>query len=80
LSQVTPSTAALRRVIKKLCARGAMTPADLASVLGKTDVANFVRAHLAPMVDAGELERTHPENPTHPRQAYRVIGTGREKP
>jgi ATP-dependent DNA helicase RecG len=74
-----PSTEALRRVIRKLCAWGPMTPADLASVLGKTDVANFVRAHLAPMVDAGELERTHPENPTHPRQAYRTTGAGREK-
>ena len=73
-----PSAKDLRRVIKMLCSQE-MTPADLASVLGKTDVANLVRAHLAPMVDAGELERTHPENPTHPRQAYRTTASDLEK-
>jgi hypothetical protein len=57
-----------------------MTPTELARNLGKKDVSNFVRAHLSPMLEAGELERTHPENPAHPRQAYRTTALGREKP
>jgi hypothetical protein len=39
-----PSAKDLRRVIRMLCSQE-MTPADLASVLGKTDVANLGRAH-----------------------------------
>jgi hypothetical protein len=32
-------------------------------------------------IDAlGELERTYPENPAHPRQAYRTTVLGKEKP
>jgi hypothetical protein len=57
-----------------------MTPTELAWNLGKKDVANFVRSHLTPMLEAGELERTHPENPAHPRQAYQTTALGREKP
>jgi ATP-dependent DNA helicase RecG len=57
-----------------------MTPLELASTLGKKDVARFVRSHITPMLGAGDLERIYPENPAHPRQAYRTTGAGKEKP
>jgi hypothetical protein len=53
-----------------------MTPLELAATLGKKDVARFVRSHVTPMLEARELARTHPENPTHPRQAYRTTASG----
>ena len=74
-----PTSKDLRRVIRKLCAFRPMTPTELARTLGKRDVANFVRSHVTPMLDAGELERIFPESPAHPRQAYRTTGGGREK-
>lgn len=33
---------------------------------------NLARRHLWPMANEGTLVRTHPENPTHPEQAYRA--------
>ena len=75
-----PGVADLRRIVREICSFRPMTPFELAEILGKKDVANFARTHLAPMVDAGDLERTHPEKPTHPRQAYRTTALGREKP
>jgi ATP-dependent DNA helicase RecG len=75
-----PPLEELRRVVRKFCAFKPMTPTELAWNLGKKDVANFVRSHITPMLEAGELERTHPENPAHPRQAYRTTALGREKP
>jgi ATP-dependent DNA helicase RecG len=70
----------LRRVIRKLCAFKPMTPAGLAWNLGRREVANLVRTHIKAMLKAGELERTYPDNPAHPRQAYRTTKLGREKP
>jgi ATP-dependent DNA helicase RecG len=75
-----PTSQELRRTIRKLCAFRPMAPTELARNLGKRDVSNFVRSHLTPMLEAGELERTHPENPAHPRQSYRTTALGREKP
>ena len=75
-----PETEALRRIIRELCSRRPMAPLELATTLGKKDVPRFVRSHLTPMLEAGELERTYPENPAHPRQAYRTTVLGKEKP
>lgn len=55
-----------------------MTPLELATILTKKDVARFVRSHITPMLEAGELERIYPETPTHPRQAYRTTAARRE--
>jgi len=70
----------LRRVIRKLCTFKPMTPAGLAWHLGRREVANLVRTHIKAMLAAGELERTFPDNPAHPRQAYRTTALGMEKP
>lgn len=63
--------AAVRAVITALCAHYPMRPADLGVILGRNP--GYIReTYLTPMVEAGELEYTHPENPAHPQQAYRV--------
>jgi hypothetical protein len=59
-------------VIEALCAHRPMGPAELARVLGFRDPRLLVRRHLRPLVEAGRLERTHPDNPSHPDQAYRA--------
>jgi hypothetical protein len=41
-------------------------------VLGLSDAPKLVERHLAPMISEGLIERTHPDNPTHPEQAYRA--------
>jgi ATP-dependent DNA helicase RecG len=63
--------AAVRAVIAALCAHHPMRPADMGVILGRN--AGYLReTYLTPMVEAGELEYTHPENPAHPQQAYRA--------
>ncbi|MFT7519570.1 MAG: ATP-dependent DNA helicase RecG [Kiritimatiellia bacterium] len=67
-----PRKARLWPVIEALCAHRAMGPADLARVLGFRDPRLLVRRHLKPLVDDGRLERTRPDSPSHPKQAYRT--------
>ena len=63
--------AAVRAVIAALCAHHPMRPADSGIILGCNP--GYLReTYLTPMVEAGELEYTRPENPAHPQQAYRV--------
>jgi ATP-dependent DNA helicase RecG len=38
----------------------------------------LVERHLKEMVEEGLLERTHPENPAHPAQAYRAVRSARD--
>lgn len=59
-------------VIADLCALRAWAPHQLARVLPVTSPKMLVHRHLSPMVEAGLLERTHPESPNHPEQAYRT--------
>ncbi|MBI4818893.1 MAG: putative DNA binding domain-containing protein [Deltaproteobacteria bacterium] len=61
----------LRTAIVELCGIRPWTPAELSVVLGRS-VRKLVDKHLAPLVRDGRLERTHPESPTHPDQAYRT--------
>jgi ATP-dependent DNA helicase RecG len=67
-----PRQARVRQLIVRLAALRPWSPAELAGVLGLADVQKLVERHLSPMVKAGQLERTHPDNPAHPRQAYRT--------
>lgn len=59
-------------VIADLCAARPWRPGDLARVLDLTNPTMLVHRHLSPMVEAGLLERTHPNTPNHPDQAYRT--------
>jgi len=53
-----------------LLRRRPLRPAELASILGRTNVDKLTQRHLSPMVADGLLKRTIPETPTDPNQAY----------
>src|SRR5690606_23131990 len=67
-----PRKERLRAAILRLTEHAPYTPAELSALLGMRDVAKLVERHLGPMVKSGQLERTHPDNLTHPRQRYRA--------
>ncbi len=48
----------------------------LMSALGFSHRTHFRSEHLDPLVEAGLLEQTHPDQPTHPMQAYRLTAAG----
>ena len=67
----------LRNVIYRLCAWKHLQATHLAGLLGRGQ--NYlVERHLRPMLEAGELEYLYPENPAHPKQAYRAVPATRE--
>ncbi|WP_208752739.1 Fic family protein [Corallococcus carmarthensis] len=50
-------------------------PAELAEALHYSPD-KLTERHLKAMVEEGLLERTHPDNPAHPAQAYRAVRRG----
>ena len=67
-----PRATRLRPLIVRVCAVGAWKPKALASLLGLARHDLLVERHLEPLCDEGLLERTYPETPNHPEQAYRA--------
>lgn len=65
-----PRKEKLRNAILGLTRLRPWTPVQLAEALGFSNVGKLVERHLSPMVEEGSLTRTHPENPSHPAQAY----------
>jgi ATP-dependent DNA helicase RecG len=65
-----PKTETVRFVIQQLCAWQALTAQQLADILKKTDKKHLVRSHLTPMIEAGLLKYTYPEDIDSPNQAY----------
>jgi ATP-dependent DNA helicase RecG len=66
-----PRQGPLRAMIVRLCAWRALRAAELAAILGvRAD--KLSERHLAAMLAAGVLVRTHPDHPTHPEQGYRA--------
>lgn len=61
----------LRKAIKALCLWKPLTAEALASILGRKDKKHLVRAHLTPMVHAGQLNYVHPGQIVSPKQAYK---------
>lgn len=39
---------------------------------------NFITGYLNPAMKDGLIEQTHPENPKHPKQKYRLTDKGKE--
>ncbi|MBI1944855.1 MAG: putative DNA binding domain-containing protein [Deltaproteobacteria bacterium] len=72
-------TPAIRQLIRELCAVRPLTARQLATLLRRRKVRHLAEEHLAPMVDEGLLERTIPENPTDPRQAFRTPATAQQR-
>ena len=67
----------LRDIIHQLCRWKALQASQLAGLLGKNPT-YLLNGHLRPMLRAGELEYLYPENPAHPKQAYRAVPGTRE--
>ncbi|MFH1985251.1 MAG: RNA-binding domain-containing protein [Pseudomonadota bacterium] len=54
-------------------------PKPIAQIMRYLDVSNRTflrRTHLSPLIEAGVLRLTMPDNPNHPRQAYVLTDTG----
>lgn len=67
-----PKREAIRAVILELCAWRPLSADELATLLGRTRV-HLVNEHLGPMLVAGGLAHTIPEQPSHPQQKYQAI-------
>jgi ATP-dependent DNA helicase RecG len=66
-----PRQERLRAVIEALCGWRALSAEALGLYLGM-NYENLSKRHLGAMVAEKRLNRTHPENPNHPAQAYRT--------
>ncbi len=60
------------QLIEDLCAIAPRSPSELAKLLGRKTPQHLGRKHLWPMARSGRLERTIPDDPDHPFQAYRT--------
>ncbi|WP_223640733.1 ATP-binding protein [Corallococcus sp. EGB] len=67
-----PRKTTLREAIVALTSLRPWHPAELAQVL-RYSPDKLTERHLKAMVEEGLLERTHPDNPRHPAQAYRAV-------
>jgi hypothetical protein len=67
-----PRQGPLRAMILRLCAWRPLRATELAALL-QIRPDKLTERHLAPMLAAGALVRTHPDHPTHPDQAYRAF-------
>lgn len=60
----------VRKAILELCAWRALMPAEIAKYIKRSSIKRLVESYITPMVETGLLERTIPENPSHPAQRY----------
>jgi predicted ArsR family transcriptional regulator len=66
-----PRKATLRYVIWRILNECGERTSEELGLLLKIDPANLAKRHLSPLVEEGALERTIPDRPRHPEQAYR---------
>ncbi len=55
---------------------GEMKRAEIMKKLGLTHRENFIKNYLEPALNKDYVEQTHPENPNHPKQGYRLTQEG----
>jgi hypothetical protein len=67
----------MRRLIRTLCQRRDLTFRQLATLLDR-EAGGLQRWYLRPMVQDGQLVMQFPDNPNHPKQAYRTNPDWRE--
>ena len=68
-----PRKATTILLILEICEGRFVTPSQLASLLGRHSVRALTYSFLTPLVEAGRLQRLHPDTPSHPQQAYRTL-------
>jgi ATP-dependent DNA helicase RecG len=65
---------AVREVVRKLCGWKGLKASEIATLLGRNK--DYIQyKFLLPMIQEGELEYTFPDNPSHPKQAYRTVSS-----
>jgi len=65
------SAVTIKEVIRKLCSQHPLKSGEIAALIHRNP--RYVRdKFLTPMVEAGDLELTFPNNPAHPLQAYKA--------
>jgi len=67
----------MRSIIRTLCRGRDLTFRQLATLLNR-EPGGLQRWHLRPMVQEGQLVMQYPDNPNHPRQAYRTNATWKD--
>ena len=60
-----------KRVLE-LLAEGPLRPSELRAAVGIKSPIHFSRYYLTPLMERGLVERTEPDNPMSPQQAYRL--------
>lgn len=73
-----PRQAAVRELLRDLCALRAYTAQELCQILDRSDARELTRLHLKPMREAGVLTLLYPESEKHPHQAYRTVDADRK--
>lgn len=70
--------AEIQYAIWKLCGWRALQVTELSAIL-KRSRRHVQERYLNPMLKKGELQYIHPENPTHPHQAYKATSKTKKK-
>ncbi len=68
----------IKYVVKKLCKWRALQVTEIAAILNRSR-RHIQENYLRPMIRAGELRYTYPDNPAHPQQAYKTVGKSKRK-
>lgn len=68
----------IKYVVKKLCRWRALQVTEIAVILNRSR-RHIQENYLRPMIRAGELRYTYPDNPPHPQQAYKTVGKTKKK-
>jgi len=63
---------AVREMVLRLCSLRPFTVAELAETLRRSPI-HVHRYYVHPLLQAGRLAYTFPEEPKHPKQAYRTV-------
>lgn len=61
-----------------LVTEGEMKRAEIQEILGLKHREHFLENYLTPAISHGLIEMTHPENPNHPYQKYRLTAKGKK--
>lgn len=61
----------MKNIIKELCSLGPLQPSQLGQILDRD--AQYLRIYfLSKMAKDGELVYEYPDQPAHPKQAYKI--------
>jgi len=74
-----PKRDVIRAVLRTLCSWRPLSAEELASLLRRTRI-HLVNEHLGPMLKAGDLAHTIPDQPRHPNQRYRATSPKEHAP